>query len=67
MFRNEYPTHIVGTITTALITLKLIYQEDTRIEFYNFDDSRIIEDKRDDVNEIYKYQKKYINFIELVY
>ncbi|CAA0205343.1 hypothetical protein TMFC_230031 [Tenacibaculum maritimum] len=67
MFRNEYPTHIVGTITTALITLKLIYQGDIRIDFYNFDDSKIIEDKRNDINEIYKYQKEYINFIELVY
>ena len=34
MLRNEYPTHVVGTITTALITLKLIYKENIQIDFF---------------------------------
>lgn len=67
ILRNEYPVHVVGTITTALITLKLIYKKDIRVEFFNFDESKVVKDKRNDIHEIYEYQKKYIDFVELNY
>ncbi|WP_237275478.1 hypothetical protein [Tenacibaculum ovolyticum] len=67
ILRNEYPVHVVGTITTALITLKLIYKKDIRVEYFNFDESKVIKDKRKDIHEIYEYQKKYIDFIQLNY
>jgi len=66
LLNNEYPTHIIGTISTALITLKGIYKESV-IDFFNFDDTKIFKNKKKDVIDVYKYQEKYINYIRLDY
>ncbi len=66
MLNNEYPTHITGTISTALITLKGIYKESV-IDFFNFDDTKVFENKKKDMIDIYKYQEKYINYNKLEY
>ena len=66
LLNNEYPTHITGTISTALITLKDIYKESV-IDFFNFDDTKIIEDKKKVIIDVYKYQEKYINYNRLDY
>ena len=66
LLNNETPKYIAGTITTALITLKLIYKN-AIIDFFNFDDNTVFETKRKEVNDLYNYQKKYINFKEIEY
>ena len=66
LLNNEYPTHITGTISTALITLKGIYK-DSVIDFFNFDDNKIIENKKKVIIDVYKYQEKYINYNKLDY
>lgn len=66
LLNNEYPAHITGTISTALITLKGIYKESV-IDFFNFDDTKITEDKKKVIIDVYKYQEKYINYNRLDY
>lgn len=66
LLNNEDPMYITGTISTALIILNGIYKE-SKIDFYNFDDTKVIENKKNAINDIYKYQKKYINFKQLNY
>lgn len=66
LLNNEYPTHITGTISTALITLKDIYKESV-IDFFNFDNTKIIENKKKEIIDVYKYQEKYINHNRLDY
>lgn len=66
LLKNETPQHIAGTITTALITLKLIYKDAT-IDFFNFDNEKVFRDKREVVNNLYDYQEKYINYNKLDY
>ncbi|WNW02303.1 hypothetical protein RRF68_02450 [Tenacibaculum sp. HL-MS23] len=66
LLNNEFPTHVTGTISTALIILKGIYKE-SEIDFFNFDDSKIIENKKKVIIDVYKYQEKYINYNRLNY
>lgn len=66
LLKNEYPTHITGTISTALIILNGIYKESV-IDFFNFDDTKIIENKKKVIIDVYKYQEKYINYNRLDY
>ena len=66
LLNDEIPKYIAGTITTALITLKLIYNE-AAIDFFNFENDKVFEDKRKVVNDLYDYQKRYINFKEIKY
>lgn len=66
LLNNVTPKYIAGTITTALITLKLIYKE-ARIDFFNFENEKVFKEKREVVNNLYNYQNKYINYRKLDY
>ena len=66
LLNNETPQYIAGTITTALITLKLIYKDAT-IDFFNFNNEKVFKEKRKVVNDLYNYQEKYINYRKLDY
>lgn len=66
LLNDEYPTHITGTISTALITLKGIYKESI-IDFFDFDDAKVFENKKKDIKDIYDYQENYINYNRLDY
>ncbi|TCI95032.1 polysialyltransferase family glycosyltransferase [Tenacibaculum sp. M341] len=65
--RNEQPKIVVGSISTALITLKKIYKEEIQISFFNFDNTKIAVDKIEAVSNLNEYQKKFLDYIELTY
>lgn len=67
MINEEIPNTIVGTITTALITLKLIYKDEVKVDFFNFNPIAIFNDKKQSIKNVVNYQKSYIDFQELEY
>lgn len=67
VLNNLFPTHIVGTISTALITLKLIYKEGLQVDFFNFNEKFLSLEGKENIINIVEYQKKYITYRELNY
>jgi len=67
ILNNSIPYHIAGTISTALITLKKIYGDQIKVDYFNFDFSKISSKNHQTLVEIYKYQNKFINPIHLEY
>ena len=67
LLNNLQPTHIVGTISTALITLKLIYSDALKVDYFTFESEALSEENKNTLQHIYKYQDKYLNKIELNY
>lgn len=63
---DEVPNHIVGTMTSALITLKMIFNE-AKVNFFNLYDEKVDSSRKDVVKEIYKYQEQYIDYNRLDY
>ncbi|RKF03949.1 hypothetical protein C8N26_1581 [Tenacibaculum lutimaris] len=66
ILNNEVPKHIAGTITSALITLKMIFNQAT-VDFFNLDDEKVDKERQKVIKEIYKYQDKYIDYHKLNY
>lgn len=60
LLANEIPTHIAGTVSTALITLKLIYGDATEVEYFVIQDDKLSESNAKKFKNIYNYQKQYL-------
>lgn len=67
LISNQIPTYVAGSISTALMTLKLIYGESSNVDFFTFNREKILPNQRDVIELIYSYQDQYINKIELKY
>ena len=67
ILNNIIPLHIAGTISTALISLKLIYGSETKVDYFKFDSSKISAKNNEILNGVYNYQNKFINSIKMEY
>lgn len=67
LLNNTVPYHIAGTISTALITLKMIYGSATHVDYFNFDSSKISLKNNEILSDIHRYQKTYLNPITIQY
>ena len=67
LLNKQIPVHLIGTTSTALITMKLIYKENIQASFYNFEEEKLEKFRKPSILELYEYQKKYINYKELKY
>ena len=67
LIANQIPCYIAGSISTALMTLKLIYGNSINVDFFTFNRNKIFPDQLEAIDVIYEYQDKYINKIEMVY
>ena len=67
ILNNITPLHIAGTISTALISLKLIYGSQLKVDYFNFDSTKISAKNNENLNGVYDYQNKFINSIKIEY
>lgn len=67
ILNNIIPLHIAGTISTALISLKLIYGSQITVDYFKFDSSKISAKNKPVLDNIYNYQNKFINPIKIEY
>ena len=67
ILNNIIPLHIAGTISTALISLKLIYGSQITVDYFKFDSSKISAKNKTVLDNIYNYQNKFINPIKIEY
>lgn len=61
LLANEIPKYITGTVSTALITMKLIYGDATHVEYFKIDDNKLVEPHKSNFKNVYRYQKQYLN------
>lgn len=61
------PRHIAGTISTSLISLKMIYGEPLNVDFFHFDKRKLNSKSNAIVKEIYEYQNQELNYVPLNY
>lgn len=62
---KQIPNHVVGTISTALITLKLIFGDETKVEYFEFDNKIINKAYKTPLKKIYSYQDRYLGKINM--
>ena len=67
LLKNTIPYHIAGTISTALITLKMIYGSSVNIDYFNLNATDLSTKNNQVVAEVYNYQNKHLNSISLNY
>ena len=67
ILNNITPLHVAGTISTALISLKLIYGSQIKVDYFNFDSSKVSTKNNQNLSAIYDYQNKFINSIQIDY
>ena len=67
ILNNITPLYVAGTISTALISLKLIYGSQIKVDYFNFDSSKTSIKNNQILDEIYNYQNKFINPIQIKY
>jgi len=60
LLSNELPTHITGTISTALITLKLIYGNSIKVDYLTINYDNVSKAHEDRLKNVYAYQKNYL-------
>ena len=53
--------------STALISLKLIYGSQLKVDYFNFDSTKISAKNNENLNGVYDYQNKFINSIKIEY
>jgi hypothetical protein len=61
------PRHIAGTISTSLISLKMIYGESLNVDFFHFDKRKLNSKSNAIVKELYDYQNQELNYVPLNY
>jgi outer membrane protein OmpA-like peptidoglycan-associated protein len=50
-----------------LISLKLIYGSQLKVDYFNFDSTKISAKNNENLNGVYDYQNKFINSIKIEY
>jgi len=52
---------VIGTISTSLVTLKLMFKENLNVSFFKFNEEDITQSKRKSINRLYNYQNKILD------
>lgn len=60
---NKVPTHIVGTLSSALFSLKKLYSDNLVVDSFVLDPGEIVEHRRDDYISMYKSQNVFVDNI----
>lgn len=61
LLNNEIPMNLVGSISTALLTMKFMYKNTIDVRFSKFNEVKINSEYKEELNRIYDFQSKYIS------
>lgn len=63
LLQNEIPVHLTGSISTALLTMKLMYTSEINVTYMKFNQSTIQQSFSEDIERMYAFQSRYIRVI----